>query len=442
MPPRASPPWTRAVLPFAGAYFLSYLFRTANGVIGPVLRDELSLSASGIGLLTAAYFLAFGLAQLPLGVLLDRFGARRVESVLLLVAAAGAGVFAASPGIAGLAAGRALIGLGVSSCFMGALKSFSWSYGPERQASLTGWIMTAGGLGAIVSSQPMELALRVTGWRQIFAALAVATVAASAWLFLRAPDEQRAAAPERLAAQWRGVATIFRSASFWRCVPLGVTFTGGFMAVQGLWASEWLLVVNGYGRDVMARHLTGMNAAMLGGYVVIGLVATALARRGITTGHLVGVGALVSIATLALIVTQATPHTWLLWTALGAFTCSGTLLYPVNARTFPVELAGRASTALNVTVFVGAFGIQWGMGGAIDLLRARGTSPADAHRAVFGALLAAQVLAYLWFLATARRVRSREAGSAAAPRHDPRADAPGARTAAYAAGERLPGGRP
>src|SRR5512138_3507119 len=123
-----SPPavrWTRAVLPFAGAYFLSYLFRTANGVVGPVLRDELSLSAGGIGLLTAAYFLAFGLAQLPLGVLLDRFGARRVESALLLVAAAGAAVFAASRTVAGLGAGRALVGLGVSSCLMGAFKAFS-----------------------------------------------------------------------------------------------------------------------------------------------------------------------------------------------------------------------------------------------------------------------------------------------------------------------------
>ncbi|HET7824361.1 MAG TPA: MFS transporter, partial [Anaeromyxobacter sp.] len=424
MPPRAPPPWTRAVLPFAGAYFLSYLFRTANGVIGPVLRDELSLSASAIGLLTAAYFLAFGLAQLPLGVLLDRFGARRVESALLLAAAAGAGVFAASPGVAGLAAGRALVGLGVSSCFMGALKSFSWAYGPERQASLTGWIMTAGGLGAITSSQPMELALRFTGWRQIFGALAVATAVASAWLFLRAPDEERAAAPERLSAQWRGVGTIFRSASFWRCVPLGVTFTGGFMAVQGLWASEWLLVVNGYGRDVMARHLTGMNVAMLCGYLAVGLVATSLARRGIGTGHLVGAGAPAAIATLVLIVTEATPHTGVLWAALGAFTCSGTLLYPVNSRPFPVELAGRASTALNVTVFVGAFAIQWGMGAGIDALRARGMGTADAHRAVFWALAVAQALAWAWFLALARTTRAAEARNAAA-RRDTRAEATG-----------------
>jgi sugar phosphate permease len=86
--------WVRLFLPFAGAYFLSYLYRTANAVIGPVLSKDLALGAGSLGLLTSAYFLAFAAAQLPLGMLLDRFGARRVESGLLLIAAAGAVVFA------------------------------------------------------------------------------------------------------------------------------------------------------------------------------------------------------------------------------------------------------------------------------------------------------------------------------------------------------------
>ena len=107
--------WLKLFLPFAGAYFLSYLYRTANAVIGPVLSAELALGAAGLGLLTSAYFLSFAAAQLPLGILLDRFGARRVESGLLLIAAVGAAVFALGQGIAELAIGRALIGLGVSA---------------------------------------------------------------------------------------------------------------------------------------------------------------------------------------------------------------------------------------------------------------------------------------------------------------------------------------
>ena len=76
-------------LPFALAYFLSYLYRTVNAVIADELTAALGVTAAGLGFLTSAYFIAFGLFQPPLGLLLDRYGPRRVECALLLVAAAG-----------------------------------------------------------------------------------------------------------------------------------------------------------------------------------------------------------------------------------------------------------------------------------------------------------------------------------------------------------------
>ena len=200
--------WIRLFLPFAGAYFLSYHFRTANAVIGPVLSAELSLGAADLGLLTSAYFLAFGAAQLPLGVLLDRFGARRVESALLLIAALGAAIFASGQSIATLAVGRGLIGLGVSACLMASFKSFSQWFPAERQASLTGWIMTAGTLGALAASSPLNVALQFASWRVIFLALSALTVAVAAWVFLSVPDKPvaaDAANPEPLATQWSGI---------------------------------------------------------------------------------------------------------------------------------------------------------------------------------------------------------------------------------------------
>lgn len=406
----------RLLLPFAGAYFLSYFYRTANAVVGPILVQELSLSAGAVGLLTGAYFLAFALAQVPLGMLLDRFGARRVEPALLLVAAAGALAFSAGGSLAGLAAGRALIGLGVSACLMGALHSFSRSFPAERLASLTGWIMTSGGLGALAASAPLEAALRVASWRQVFAALAAATVAASIWIFRRAPDQPGAGGAQGLAQQWAGVAAVFGSARFWRIVPLGVAVIGGFMAVQGLWSGSWLLHVSGLSRAAAADHLTAMNLATLVSYAAIGISATPLARRGVLPVHLVGAGVALALAALLAIVAEATPHTLPLWIALGAFSSFGTLAYPVAAQGFAPALAGRASTALNLLVFVGAFGIQWGLGVAIDALRAGGLGDAAAHRAAFGGLLGAQVLAYAWFAVSGRRAAPGLPGEKAAGR--------------------------
>jgi len=90
--------------------------------------------------------------------LLDRFGPRRVEAGLLLLAASGAAVFALSNTLGGLATGRALIGLGVSACLMASFKAFSQWFPPERQASLTGWTMASGCLGALPASKPLTLA--------------------------------------------------------------------------------------------------------------------------------------------------------------------------------------------------------------------------------------------------------------------------------------------
>ncbi len=393
----------RLFLPFAGAYFLSYLYRTANAVVGPLLVQELSLSASAIGLLTGAYFLAFALAQVPLGMLLDRFGARRVEPALLLLAAAGAAAFSAAGSLAGLAAGRALIGLGVSACLMGALHSFSRSFPPERLASLTGWIMTSGGLGALAASAPLEAALRHATWRQVFLALAAATAAAALWIFRRAPEQAPATAPGKLADQLAGVAAVFKSGHFWRIAPLGLTVTGGFMAVQGLWSGSWLLHVNGLSPAAAADHLAAMSLSMLASYALIGLSATPLSRRGILPVHLVTAGVGFALAALLAIAAEATRHTLVLWIAYGAFSTFGTLAYPMAAQGFPAALAGRASTAVNLLVFTGAFGIQWGLGVAIDALRAGGLDAARAHRAAFAGLLGAQAAAYLWFAAAGRR---------------------------------------
>ncbi|MCP5267639.1 MAG: MFS transporter [Zoogloeaceae bacterium] len=401
-------PLHKLFLPFAGAYFLSYFFRSANAVIGPELADQLGLSAGELGLLTSTYLLTFCLAQLPLGMLLDRFGARRVESALLLVAATGSTLFALADSMAGLAAARALIGLGVSACLMAAFKAFSQWYPPDRQASLTGWMMTSGGLGALAASAPLEALLLLTGWREVFFLLTLATLVSAASLFFGIPEKE--AEPdhvtESLATQWRGVCEIFTSAHFWRFAPLGLTVTGGFMAVQGLWSIRWLTEVSGYSRMVAATHLGAMNFAMLFTYIGIGLLAARLARRGISPVHLLGSGVGLSILMLALISSEALPWAAALWIAYGVCAGFNTLGYSQTAAGFPLRLAGRAITTYNLLVFAGGFGAQWGMGLLIDLLLSFGLSESNALRSVFGLLVVLQMAAYGWFIASGRRVTS------------------------------------
>ena len=396
-------PWFRLFLPFAGAYFFSYFYRTINAVVGPILSHELTLGAADLGLLTSAYFVAFGAAQLPLGLLLDRFGARRVEAILLLAAATGAAVFACGHSIGTLALGRGLIGLGVSACLMGAFKSFSQWVPPEKMTSLTGWIMTAGTLGALAATAPLDIALRFAGWREIFVALAVITVLISGWLFFIVPEKPTSAHPESFAEQWSGIRRILRARHFWRIAPVSFAQIGGFMAVQSLWASTWLIHVNGYTRSAAAEHLAAMSVAMIVAYALIGLAATRLAQRGIGAQTLLGGGIFMALLSLLAIVGEVSDHHYGLWIAYGAFSSSGTLSYTVVSSGFPAGLSGRVTTLCNLLSFAGAFAFQWGMGLLIDHLVAGGHTQASAHRYAFAMLLATQAIAWLWLMLGGRQ---------------------------------------
>lgn len=389
----ASRLWFRLFLPFAAGYFLSYLFRTANAILGPVLAQELQLGDNALGLLTSTYFLAFGAAQLPLGMLLDRYGPRRVEAGLLLLAAAGAAVFALSDTLGGLALGRALIGLGVSACLMASFKAFAQWFPPERQASLTGWVMASGGLGALAASKPLELALGFADWRAIVLALALLTLLVGAVIWRLVPDQSSDVKPGGLKAQLAGVRCIFASRHFWRYAPMGFCFTGGFMAVQGLWASRWMMVLEGLDRAAIAARLTLMSGVMLLGFLFMGFFATRLVHRGVKLEQVYRGAMILAAGLFALI--ASFPHFAgnLLWPVLGACFSLSNIAYSLVAQAFPPSLSGRANTALNLLVFVGAFGLQWGIGALVDALQASGWSAETAFRATFFILLGGQLLA-------------------------------------------------
>ena len=248
----------RILLPFGIAYFFSFLYRTVNAVAGSEIAASLDLTPGDLGLVTSAYFLTFALFQIPLGILLDRYGPRIVEAALLVVAAGGALVFAMADSITALAIGRGLIGLGVSACLMAALKANVQWFPAARLPLANGIIIAMGGLGAIAATTPVQIALTVTDWRMIFTALAVMTVAVAVLLFAVGPRHAKAGQSESWGAAIRGAARIFRSPVFLRIAPLVVLSQATFLAYHGLWAAIWMRDVAGV-PAAMARRFSEKN---------------------------------------------------------------------------------------------------------------------------------------------------------------------------------------
>ena len=392
----------RLFLPFAAGYFLSYLLRNVNAVIAPELTRELGVSAADLGLLTSAYLLAFGAFQLPLGILLDRYGPRRVEAVLLLIAAAGSAWFAVGTSLGELAAARALIGLGVSACLMAAFKAFAVWFPAERLASLNSAFMVAGGLGALAATTPLAAAVTVLGRQDLFLVLA-ALVALAALGVYSTPEKPASAAGGTLARQLREFAVILLSRAFWCYAPLAATVLGGFLALQGLWAVPWLMEAGGQTRADAAFHMLLTTLAMIAGFLGTALGIGPLRRRGVTPGGVMAIANAVGLlAMLALWWGVGGSHA--LWFALGVAFAVGNLAYAELTSRFEPTLAGRVNAALNLAAFAGAFSIQWGYGVLLDGLRAAGWTAADSHRAAFVTLLSLQAAGFGWFLWSRRQV--------------------------------------
>ena len=265
-------------------------------------------------------------------------------------------------------------------------------------------MMVAGGVGALLATAPLAAALAWMSWRGIFVVLALTTFAAAAILFFNVPDIPRQANAPSLAAQWRGVRSVFRNPRFWWLSPLAATAMGSFMAIQGLWSVPWLIEVDGYTRDVAARHLLVMGIAILVGYLGLGLFATRLARRGIAARHLFVSGFGLSIFALALIVMRAFPFTYLPWALYGFGSAVNVLAFTVLSQGFPRELTARANTALNLLMFSGSFAAQWGIGLLVDASRiALGVDAASGLRLAFGLVLVLDLIAFAWLLLGWRR---------------------------------------
>jgi len=400
----------RIFIPFAFGYFLSYLYRTVNAVIASNLVVDLGVSPSALGLLTAAYFLAFAAFQLPLGVLLDRFGPRRIEASLLIFAALGAFCFAKADSLSWLLAGRALIGLGVSACLMGAFKAYAMWYPKEQLPLINGVQMGAGGLGALTATAPVEAALQFTDWRGVFMVLAVLTLAVAAAVFFVVPERQAEGAGGSLSEEVRGVMKVYSSPLFWRIAPFSVMNQSAFLAIQTLWAGPWLRDVAGYDRITTAHVLLLIAAAMVAGFILMGAAAERLSRHGIKPLTFAVLGMSAFMVVQGLIVMQWTVLTLPLWILFGFFGTTGIICYAVLSQSFPLHLVGRSNTGLNMMVFVAAFIAQWGIGAIINLWPAAGGGryAPQGYQAAFGLMLGLEVVTLLWFILAGIKWRNRE----------------------------------
>ncbi|MFO1082934.1 MAG: MFS transporter [Reyranellaceae bacterium] len=360
----------RVTFPLAAANVMNQSARTVMAIVGPVLAVELGLSAVELGVLAACLFAAYAATQLPLGVALDAFGARRVQAALMLLTAAGFAIFALSPGFAGLVAARIVLGIGISAGLMAVIKAHADWFERSRVAHVTGIATAIGALGSTLTTSPVQALLPALGWRGIFWVLCLLALGAATWIFLSVPDKP--SAPDRQRTLRSDIASsgrILASRTFWRLAPAVATLSMFNFVYLGLWAGPWLRDVAGMDGMARAGVLFFFTFAMVVGSVLTGSAASRASAVGLPP-FVVPIVCLAGLVLLqvGLMLQPSQPAVVLgLWLAIAVFGASGPAGYVAVCQMFPPEQTGRVSTAVNTLTLGLAFVVQAAIGAILDL---------------------------------------------------------------------------
>ena len=373
------------------------------------MRD-IGLSAGELGLLTASYLFAFSMFQLPLGILLDRYGPRRVQATLVAIGGIGALIFAMAESIAVLTAARAIIGLGFAGGLMSGFKAVVIWVPEARRALANAWVMSTGALGLLIATAPMQIVVQNFGWRLAFVGLSMTTLAVAALIFFAVPERATQRSMSSLRQEIGEVGKIYSDRVFLAMAPLLALTAGSHIAIQTLWVGPWLRDVAGFDRGGAAYGLFIMASSFFVGILFTGAVADWFARRGVSLLHVMMGFIALFLASQALLFMDIRALDLVLWCIFSMTGQVAILAYPWLARYFGPRLSGRATTAMNLLMFLAAFAVQYAIGAIIDtyLPSAPGRYDPAAYRLAFGVVLAVQLAALLWYAANARHLREAE----------------------------------
>lgn len=399
------PSFVRLTLPLASLNFVNQASRTLIATIGPLLAVEFALSASALGLLAAMFFFAYAAMQLPVGLALDVWGARRVQGVLALVAAAGFLLCALATGPLMLAAGRVVTGLGIAAGLIAMLKVNAQWYPKDRVAAVTGLGVFVGALGSLAATLPAAMLVPLLGWRGIFALLGLMALGSAAWIWLSVPARGPGpAAPRRsLAAETREFGRIFAHPTFLRMMPAIALLSAMNFIYQGLWAGPWLRDVAGLDDGGRAALLLFYAFGLMAGSAGTGWAASALQRRGWPAMTVPLAAMLAMLGLQALLIAPPTLHPAFLaalWFCFAFCAAGGPAGYAAVGQRFGADLAGRVATAINFAMLVLVFVLQNAIGWILDLWprNAAGGWATAGYAWAFGLTLAMQVATLLWML--------------------------------------------
>jgi len=391
-------------------FFLSQFYRTSSAVIATQLIQDLALDTEGLGLLSASFFYGFAVTQIPIGLLLDKVGPRKLMTILSLTGILGAFVFSMADSLGMGLFGRILLGIGMACNLMGTFKLLTQWFEPLIFATLSGIVISIGTLGNIVATTPLVVLVEQMGWRHSFQLIAAINLVLTLALFFVVRDRPTVLSDGPSAGEssislkqaFVNIKMLLKNRNYWIISLASFVRYGTFAAFQALWAGPYLMEAMGYSAVKTGNLILLMTVAIIAGSPFWG----ALSDRVFKTRKWVIVFCLGGLAAVALVLMLIPTDAGLavvalLFFAFGFFSSAGMLMYPHIKELMPVEMAGAAMTGINFFNMMGPAIFIQGLGIMMQALHPGASrGPAAFHTAFLVCMVSLVVASAIYCLAT------------------------------------------
>ena len=391
-------------------FFLSQFYRVSNAVIAPQLLNDLLIDTRGLGLLSASFFYAFALTQIPIGLLLDKIGPRSMMTALSAMGIFGAVIFSWADSMTLGVTGRVLLGVGMACNLMGTYKLLTLWFSPKAFATLAGIVVALGTAGNMLATTPLVILVNQFGWRSSFQLIAVINFILTFLFYIIVRDRPLQGDSDFPVASMNtrqafgNIQKLFKQKDFWIISFATFARYGIFAAFQALWAGPYLMEVMGYSALTTGNLILLLNVGMISGAPCWGILSDRLFN---TRKWVIIAGSIAIVLTIIIlaIIPLGTPLSLvsLLFFCFGFFNATGLLMYPHIKELMPLEMSGTAMTGINFFTMIGPAVFLQGLGILMQTLYPEASRGPEAFNAAFMVCIISLLLVLVLYFFTRER---------------------------------------
>ncbi len=341
-------------------YFYEFFIRVSPSIIVNDLMTKFHINAATVGFISAFYFYLYAVMQVPVGVMMDRFGARSLLTIGAISCGLGAILFGVATSTLMLSLGRALQGIGSAFAFLGMVYICSHWFHSSKLAFLVGLGNSIGMLGAAAGEGPLSSFNQLFGWRTTINTFGIMGILLGLFILFivrNEPEgvEKKLRKKQKLKDLHIGdhLKTVFKNPHSWIISFICFSIYATTTAFAGLWGVPFLEKAYGVSNTVASYALSTFFLGWIVGGPIIGLISDKIKNRKIVFIF----SGLINAGLISSVIYYQLPSIYLVYVILffvGFFSSSQNLTYCVAIEINPVECKGTAIATTNFINF--AFG--------------------------------------------------------------------------------------